>query len=97
MTISRLFLQKLGIAYLVGALPVLLGFISDVGVHGGQNITSAALWTVAAGAIGAGLRAALVLLPINLTPSDAQPVMTPPPAVKPVAHKTTTRKPPAKP
>ena len=79
MKFTTLFLQKLGIAFLVGALPTLLAFIADVGVNS-ADFTRAALFTVAAGAIGAGLRAALVLIPgVTLTPSDAQPVTVPKP------------------
>ena len=81
MKLDPLFLKKLGVAFLVGALPTLLAFIADVGVNN-NDLTRAALYTVAAGAIGAGLRAALVLIPgVTLVPSDADPVVVP----KPVA------------
>ena len=77
MRLDTLFLRKLGVAFLVGALPTLLAFVASVGVHGG-SFSRAALLTVAAGAVGAGLRAAMVLIPgVNLIPSDSQPVLVP--------------------
>jgi hypothetical protein len=76
MTVNPLFLRKLLVAFLVGAAPALLAFVSSVGT-GDASFTRAALLTLASGAVGAGLRAALVLIPgVNLVPSDAQPVIT---------------------
>lgn len=79
MTINRLFLQKLAVAFIVGAAPVLLAFVTGIGTHS-VSITEASLLTLASGAIGAGIRAALVFLPVNLVPSDAEPVAVPKPA-----------------
>ena len=75
-TINTLFLKKLLIAFIVGALPTLIAFLSSVEVRGGAGFTRAALVTLASGAIAAGIRAVLVLLPVNLVPSDAEPILT---------------------
>lgn len=84
MTINRLFLRKLVVAFLVGAAPTLLAFISSVGPTGGYHFTKAALLTVASGAVAAGVRAAFQIVPgLNLVPSDAQPVITKTPPAKP--------------
>ena len=81
MTINRLFLRKLLVAFLVGAAPPLLSFVSEVGPTGGFHFTKAALFTVASGALSAGVRAVFHLIPgVNLVPSDAQPVVTKAPA-----------------
>lgn len=77
MTVNRLFLRKLGVAFLVGAAPPVLAFITTVGPTGGYHFTKAALFSLATGALSAGVRAAFQLLPgLNLVPSDAQPILT---------------------
>lgn len=81
MTINRLFLRKLLVAFLVGAAPPVIAFVSGLGATGGYQFTKAAVLTVISGALAAGVRAALVLLPVNLVPSDAQPIVTKPPTV----------------
>ena len=93
MTFNKLFLQKLLIAFIVGAAPTLLAFLASVGVNG-TTFTRAALLTVAAGAISAGVRAALVLIPgVTLVPSDAQPAITKAKAKAPPANPKTKPKP----
>lgn len=82
MTINKLFLRKLLVAFLVGAAPPVIAFISTVGPTGGYHVTKAVLFAVASGAISAGVRAAFQLIPgITLVPSDAQPVVTKAPTV----------------
>ena len=81
MKIDTLFLRKLLIAFLVGAAPVIVGYVTSAAEMGGANFTRAALLTVASGAIAAGLRTAMVLIPgLNLVPSDANPILTKTPA-----------------
>ena len=63
MKFTTLFLQKLGIAFLVGALPTLLAFIADVGVNSAADLCPRALLPGGVARSGAGLRAALVLIP----------------------------------
>jgi hypothetical protein len=72
--LTSLFLKKLLVAFLVGAAPTLLAFVSSVGTSN-ASFTKAALLTLASGAIAAGLRAAFAIIPgITLVPSDADPV-----------------------
>ncbi len=94
MTINTLFLKKLLVAFVVGFLGSAIQALVNVGPVADLN-TIKALWvSLITGAVVAGFRAVLVLLPgVNLVPSDKQPVVqkVPPPA-KPTMH----RKSPAK-
>lgn len=77
MTVNKLFLRKLLVAFLVGAAPPVLAFVTTIGPTGGYHFTKAAVFAVATGALSAGVRAVFQLLPgLNLVPSDAQPVVT---------------------
>lgn len=77
MTIDTLFLRKLLVAFVVGFAGTLLQKVVALGPIGSYHIGQALLVSVLAGAVFAGLRAALVLIPgVNLVPSDANPVVT---------------------
>lgn len=89
MTVNRLFLRKLLVAFVVGAAPPVIAYVSTIGPT--SSISRSAVFTVVSGALAAGVRAALVLIPgVTLVPSDAQPVLTPAP-VEPVRPKRKRR------
>lgn len=70
MTINVLFLKKLVVAFVGGFLYVLVQKLTNVGGYAAFS-TWHAVWTgLISGAVIAGFRAVLVLLPINLVPSD---------------------------
>lgn len=71
MTLNILFLRKLLVAFLLGFAFVIVQKLTDVGSYAAFSSLHA-LWTgLLSGAVVAGFRALLVLLPVNLVPSDA--------------------------
>lgn len=71
MTVNTLFLRKLLVAFVLGFAGVLLQKITNVGPTADFS-TWHSIWSgFLSGAVFAGLRAVLVLLPgVNLVPSD---------------------------
>lgn len=73
---NALLAKKLVVAFLVAFggvfIPAVLNILDDI--HNGvSNNWGAAFWlALAAGAVGAGVRAVLALAPLNLVPSDAE-------------------------
>jgi hypothetical protein len=93
LTINALFLKKLLVAFVVGFAGSIVQAIVNVGPVADLNVWKAVWVSALTGAVVAGFRAILVLLPINLVPSDKQPVLTRAPAAsgaqagpKPAAH-----------
>lgn len=71
MTINWLFIKKLFLAFVLGFAYVEVQKLSNVGAYAAFSSVHA-IWTgLLSGAVVAGFRAVLVLLPINLVPSDA--------------------------
>lgn len=87
MTLNTLFLKKLLVAFLVGFALVVVQKLTDAGAYAAFSSLHA-LWAgLLAGAVTAGFRAVLVLLPgVNLVPSDKPGLLgaseTPSPAKK---------------
>ena len=76
MTINTLFLKKLLVAFLIGFAASVVQAVVNVGPVADLNAWKAVWVSAISGAVVAGFRALLVLLPINLVPSDKQPVAT---------------------
>lgn len=77
MTINVLFLRKLGVAFLVGFAASIAEKIISVGPVADLNAWKAVWVSAVSGAVVAGFRALLVLLPgVSLVPSDAQSPIT---------------------
>lgn len=72
MKVDQLFLRKLLVAFVVGAVGSILQKITTVGPLAAFSWTHAVWASALNGAVLAGVRAAFVLLPgVNLVPSDA--------------------------
>jgi len=77
---TPLFLKKLLVAFVIGFggvfIPAILTLLDKVS-NGTPTSFDKSLWiSLVSGAVAAGLRALLVLIPgLNLVPSDAQPVL----------------------
>jgi hypothetical protein len=70
-TLNVLYLKKLLIAFALGFAYVIVQKLTNVGAYAAFSSVHA-LWTgLLSGAVTAGFRALLVLLPVNLVPSDA--------------------------
>ena len=89
MTINTLFLRKLAVAFIIGFAGSLIQKIVSVGPVSDLNMWKAVWVSALSGAVVAGFRALLVLLPVNVVPSDAEPPVqkTKPAAKPPVQHK----------
>lgn len=83
MRINRLFLRKIGVAFLVGFLPVLSQVATGLGPAGDVRGRHAVLVMVGAGALSAAVRAVFQAVPgLTLEPTDNEPILvrpTPPP------------------
>lgn len=71
---TNLLLRKMLVAFLVAfggvLIPALLSILNNVAAGTPSKFGKALLISLVAGAFSAGLRAALALSPINLTPTD---------------------------
>ena len=76
MTINTLFLKKLLVAFVVGFAGSIVQAVVNVGPVADLNVWKAIWVSALTGAVVVGFRAVLVLLPINLVPSDKQSVVT---------------------
>lgn len=87
MTLNTLFLKKLLIAFLIGFAGSIVQAIVNVGPVADLNTWKAVWVSAISGAVVAGFRALLVLLPVNIVPSDKEPVVARAPAKKVPAKK----------
>jgi hypothetical protein len=77
MTINTLFLRKLLVAFVAGFAASILQAIVNVGPVADLSTWKAVWVSALTGAVVAGFRAVLVLIPgLNLVPSDSQPALT---------------------
>jgi hypothetical protein len=70
--VNRLFWLKLFMAFLVGFLGSLVTFLTGLSEAPNFSFDRAAVISLIAGALAAGIRAVLALGPVNLVPSDNQ-------------------------
>lgn len=71
MTLNTLFLKKLLVAFVVGFAYVVAQKLSGVGPQADLSTWNTVWHSLLSGAVAAGLRGALVLLPgVNIVPSD---------------------------
>jgi len=80
LTLNTLFLKKLLVAFLIGFAGSVVQAVVNVGPVADLSAWKAVWVSAISGAVVAGFRALLVLLPVNLVPSDKQPVVTKKPA-----------------
>lgn len=71
MTINWLFIKKLFLAFVLGFAYVAVQKITNVGAYAAFSTWHVIWKSLISGAVTGGFRAILVLLPINLVPSDA--------------------------
>ena len=91
MTINILFLRKMLVAFLIGFAGSIVQAVVNIGPVADLNAWKAVWVSAISGAVIVGFRALLVLLPVNLVPSDAEK-----PLVKKAAPKTAAPKTAAK-
>ena len=85
MTLNKLFVRKLLVAFIVGFAGSFISFVTGAGQAPMYGFEKSAWVALLVGAVIGGARAVLVLLPgVNLVPSDSQSPLSKTPAKPPV-------------